>query len=641
MYIMLNYNEKRPKKAPKYLKKRITRRQALSTGAKIGIAAAVGVVVGFAGGYLSGSALVPPPETVTKTVEKTVTKTAAAATVTKTVTAPGATVTKTVTKTVATPTTPAPMKWPGVKLTIACLASGPKGGISGPMYYFAPKIKELTGIDLSVAEISFADLPVKIMADLSQGTGAYDFFIPCNDLFGELVLNDYIVTIDEYMADPRYPKWDPSAVPSIVADQSRWGGHWYGVPWDSDAWYLFWNMKFLNKWLADKDKRAEFKSKYGYELDPYGWYKRKELTWEKVLDVAEFFTGWDWNEDGEPDYGIIAPLRVGEQGPFWLEAVTAPYIVKYGKMRDRYYNLYWLDPETGEPLVKTEGFKRGVKMFKDLYEKAMPKEATAFTLTDMWDYFLVKQKSIFQFGPPDTFTFIGSPKHGKFRGYLMTSPCPGAEEVWDLKEQRWVKGPNMVGNAIGCSWNIKISYLTKHPDACYWISAWLATPEIHRFTTSNAFGFWGGIDAGFKSDLLTDYGGTATLADYNLPGGFVDPGYPKAFYNEYDLRRAHVGIYNNLFAADALMDHGHFPGAPAFHTIMDTHIVGEYITGACDLDTAVSRTYDDEMKVLRDIGMEKVIDFYQKMIGYGKPNPYVPAEWLWDDRLVPKELIFG
>jgi len=627
-----------------YLRKIVSRRAALSTAAKVGITAVVVGAAAGVGGYLAGSAAAPAvPSTVTKTVEKTVTttKSVGAATVTET-----ATVTKTATKTVektvtvtGTPTvTPTKEMFKGVKITVATLACG-EIDVSGVCYWYAKKFKELTGGEMEVIEIPYGDLHVKILADVTTGAGKYDIFEPMSFLMGDLLAGDYVWCIDQWIDDPRFPKWYPEDVPYPIAIQSRWGGHWYGVPLDCDAWFLFWNMRYMNKWLRDKDKRREFKDRYGYELNPYKWLRDRELTWQKVRDMAEFFTGWDWNEDGEPDYGIVMALKSGEQGPYWWDSFVAPFVVSPGPMMDRYHNIFWHDPETMEPLLKHPGFVEGTKLFYEINKKCGPPEAISFSFAEIYDFYLMKQKAMFLTGPPDPFSYAGYPEWSRLRGYQMTAPIPGSEIFYDREEGRLVERTNLIGNASGGSWHFWISKLSKNPEACYWISAYMATPKEHLETTSYKY-FPTGVDPGFRTDLLRDYGGKATLADFNLPGDFKDPGYPKAKYHEADLRRGHIAVHNNYYAMDGQYTYYRIPGAAAVLTIIDTHIIGELMTGAVSVEEALDRCYREIEKLIDEYGREKLADWYQKSINYGKPNPYRRELWIWDDRVVPKDLIF-
>jgi len=547
------------------------------------------------------------------------------------------------TPTTPTPTTPTPTPtkmFEGVKLTVLAIAGG-KESFSGICYHYAPIWKEKAGIDTTVIEVSYADIPVKVLQDLTTKTGAYDWFIPCSNIMGEIVAPGNVWGIDEWYNKPGFPTWSKDDNPASNAQASVWGGKYYGVPWDNDAWYLTWNMKGMDKTLRDKDKRAEFKSKFGYELNPYAWVRDKQLTWKKVRDMAEFFHGWDWNGDGSPDYGMTMGLRTGEQGSFWFYGFAGPYVVEYGPTRDKTHNLFFLDPETLEPLIssKNPGFVEAARMFKEM-TKFMNPAVFTYTFAETWDEHLAKAKSMFLYQAPDTLTLVGRADKSTIRSYLMAHPTPGADSYYSLTDKRMVDKVNLVGNICGCSWHPFISKYSKHPDAAYWCAAYVGQPLEHLLTSASAY-TWTGCDPGaLNTDLLVDYGGKATLADFHLPGNFVDPGYPTAYYEEGDLRRGEIAIWNNLNAMDAFEDYFRIPGATAIFTSVDTHIIGELLTGAVGVEGALDRVYKDCNKIIDEYGRDKLTSMYQAMLNYGQPNSYSPKPWKWDPTLVSKDVIF-
>lgn len=70
--------------------------------------------------------------------------------------------------------------WKGKKFTIAVLASGPRGAISGPYYFWRPYFEQLTGATYDVVEIPFGEFQAKIFTDLATGQGTYDAICgPC------------------------------------------------------------------------------------------------------------------------------------------------------------------------------------------------------------------------------------------------------------------------------------------------------------------------------------------------------------------------------------------------------------------------------------------------------------------------------
>jgi len=74
--------------------------------------------------------------------------------------------------------------WKGKKFTIAVLASGPHGAISGPLYFWRPYWEQLTGATYDIAEIPFGELQAKIFTDLATGTGNYDCLIGPSSFMG-------------------------------------------------------------------------------------------------------------------------------------------------------------------------------------------------------------------------------------------------------------------------------------------------------------------------------------------------------------------------------------------------------------------------------------------------------------------------
>jgi multiple sugar transport system substrate-binding protein len=65
----------------------------------------------------------------------------------------------------------------GQEVTVLSLDSGPKGGISGPLYAFRPIWEELSGAKLNIALTPISELYTKTFLDLRNGTGEYDAMI--------------------------------------------------------------------------------------------------------------------------------------------------------------------------------------------------------------------------------------------------------------------------------------------------------------------------------------------------------------------------------------------------------------------------------------------------------------------------------
>jgi len=127
----------------------------------------------------------------------------------------------------------------GATITVLTLDSGPKGGISGPLFAFRPVWEELSGGKVDIALTPITDLYAKMMLDLRQGTGLYDAMIVGAFFYGDLVDGKYILPVDEYMKSGEYPKWSYDVMPPSLRNLYTWGGVGYGVLNDADGQVLY------------------------------------------------------------------------------------------------------------------------------------------------------------------------------------------------------------------------------------------------------------------------------------------------------------------------------------------------------------------------------------------------------------------
>ena len=85
---------------------------------------------------------------------------------------------------------------------------------------------------------------------------------------------------------------------------------------DCDAQALYYRKDVF----TNADNQAKFKAKYGYDLPA------PPMTTKELHDCADFFTGWDWNGDGNKGWGLALHAKVNEQGFFHFLSLSAPYV---------------------------------------------------------------------------------------------------------------------------------------------------------------------------------------------------------------------------------------------------------------------------------------------------------------------------
>ncbi len=193
-----------------------------------------------------------------------------------------------------------------------------KGSVGAGLKYHIPHWEEETGGKVSVAEVPIDILYTQIFSDITSGLHRNDAYMTAAWFYGDFFTSGSptIEPIEPFLADKRYPYWNPDNFIPAMRQLYTWGGKLYGVLFDADAQTLYYRKDVF----ANADNQSKFKAKYGYDLPA------PPTTMQQMHDAADFFTGWDWNGDGGNDWGLALHAKVNAQGFFHFLTLAAPYI---------------------------------------------------------------------------------------------------------------------------------------------------------------------------------------------------------------------------------------------------------------------------------------------------------------------------
>ena len=478
----------------------------------------------------------------------------------------------------------------GVNITVLTLDSGPKGGISGPIMALRPVWEELSGGKLDVALVPITDLYAKMMLDLRQGTGLYDAIVVAAFFYGDLIAGNYILPIDDYMASGDFPQWSYDSMPDSLRTLYTWKGVGYGTLNDADGQVLYYRRDLLN----DPKWQAEFKKEVGYDMPV------PPRTWQQLLDIARFFDGKNFDaNDPDPDSGIVLHLKVGEQGLYHFQSLSAPFAITPGEKLDRYHRVYWFDPTDMTPLINSPGHVAALEFLQEL-AKTGPSAQISWSLGEAWDYFL-RGKSVFVFSWGDVGSLCQDPSRSKIQGNCAASVLPGSDRYWDHEKQQWVEtdDPRPVGNTTGGSWHGVISAFSENPEAAYSFLSLMAIKPVSIWNANNG---WTGVDPGFTYQFLEPVG-EAKLEDY-----------VKAGWDPNDVQDYLKAYYEN-FNAETMLPYLRIEGTPEYWDIMDKNL-----SAAMSGEKTAKEALDDTAKVWEEItdrlGRERILKQYQEAIGF-------------------------
>ncbi len=485
--------------------------------------------------------------------------------------------------------------WKGKSFTIATLASGPNGAISGPLYFWKPYFEKLTGATYNIVEIPFGDMQAKIETDFASGAGQYDAVVGPQFMMGDYVAHNWIVPIDKYLTDPSFPKQDLASISPAYTALDQWGSHWYTFNNDHDGMILYYRRDlFENKTWQD-----QFLAKYKYALP------NPPQTWQQVADLASFFNTVEWNGPGKPHQGIALHLKVGEQGFFDFLSIAAPFVVSAAPGADpravtRYNNEFWFDPVTMTPLINTTPFVRALETEIALYKAGSPAQ-TSWALGEAWNAFLSGQAAMcYSFG--DVTPLAESASNSAIKGKVDAAPTPGTTDVYNFQTKSWVSSTkvNFVGNVDGASWSGVISKGSKNPDLVAYFLALQGTATVNHWNTT-----WGftGINPGTKYDFFPPFG-TASVQDY------VNAGYDKQDATDY------VNAWQKQdFEYPLQLPYLRIPGTPDYLESLDIHL-SEALSGQVSAQEALNRIAADWNRITDRLGRAQQLSYYQQAIGF-------------------------
>lgn len=394
--------------------------------------------------------------------------------------------------------------------------------IGEPTALHAEQFAELTGAEVNVVHVPFGDLFQRIMIPFQSGQNAYDVLF-----YGSLWIGDF-----NRFLEPIPAAYLESTGMSDVTDSFKgvatWNRQMIQYPMDGDRHYL----KFRTDVFDNDELKAKFQEATGRELTV-------PATWEEYNEVAIFFSGFDWDGDGETNFGSA---EVAKRDDLMFSAFisrAAPY-AKHPDVKGGFF----FDIETMEPLINSPGFVRGLELFVEA-QKAFPPGGTNFGLGD----------EIFSFGGGQTLmsyswddAFIQAQQEdSRIRNKVGAAPLPGAREVWNRDSGKWdsFEEPNRAPY-MTWGWSSAVSALSEEKEMAFDYLCFFSNEantfhdlQIGRFgvnpyrTSHFDSDFWQGL--GWEEDVADSY--VKTLSEMELSSNRV-----------YDLRVPGVGQFMSSMA---------------------------------------------------------------------------------------------
>lgn len=401
------------------------------------------------------------------------------------------------------------MPYEGVEINIITF-TGPQ--IAEPLQRRAPDFQELTGAQVNVVTVPFADLYQTILTDQATGTNSYDAFVFAPQWIVDYVGPGYVEDLTPYIEADEAIEWEDVA-PFFRDFSSTYQGSIYTIPLDGDFHMVYYRIDVLEE----------------AGLDP-------PQTWDDYLAVAEAVHDMDMNGDGVGDYGSCISKKRSAQAYWWILSIASGYLQSQGTSQGAFF-----DVETMEPLVMNEGFIRALEIYAQTNAYGPPDEL-ALDVGDTRGLFTAGRCALsLDWG--DIGSLAIDPEQSVVQDLVGAVVLPGSTEVVDRETGELVPCDEMTcpyavdgvnhapfasfggwsgGISAGVDQEVKdaayafLSYMTQPAQAN--VDVTIGRTGFNPYRTSQFENLEPWVDAGFSEQAAMDYLGAIgdSLASPNM-----------------------------------------------------------------------------------------------------------------------------
>ncbi|MEM9428100.1 MAG: extracellular solute-binding protein [Pseudomonadota bacterium] len=446
--------------------------------------------------------------------------------------------------------------------------------IAGRIVERGEEFTEMTGAEIRVAEVPFAELFQKILTDWATGTNSIDVGVFASGWGVELVSGGLVENLDPYIeADDQIDLQD--IAPYFRDFNQKVEGSTYFITLDGDFQMLYYRTDVLAENGLEPPK-----------------------TWEEYLEVAAAIHGQDMNEDGEADYGSCIFKKRNAQSYFAIQSVAASRVQSLGTSEGIYF-----DPETMTPKINNAAWRKAFELYKATGEFGPADElnqdigdtralATGGRCGLMIDWGDIGPLSIED----------GSQIRDKVGAIIM----PGSTEVLDLDT-----GELVPCDAERCPHAVDgINYA---PFAAFggWTAAISATAEDQ--TKQAAYDFLSYMNQAAQSNFDVTQGWTGYNPYRNSQledtGAWVEAGFSQEAAENY-LSAIKESLNHPNMASDFRI-----PGAQQYTGVVLDRELARYLAGEITVDQALENIEEGWEEITDDFGRDEQAAIYALSLG--------------------------
>lgn len=224
------------------------------------------------------------------------------------------------------------LEYEGVTINIL---TRPGPVIAGRIVERAEEFKEMTGAEVRVSEVPFAEIFQKLLTDWATGTKSIDVGVFASGWGVELVNGGLVENLDPYIENDELIDLQDIA-PYFRDFNQKVAGSTYFITLDGDFQMMYYRSDILDENGLEPPK-----------------------TWDDYLSIAEAIHGQDMNGDGEADYGSCIFKKRNAQSYFAVQSIAASLIQTQGTSEGIYFH-----PDTMEPKINNAAWAKAFEIYE-------------------------------------------------------------------------------------------------------------------------------------------------------------------------------------------------------------------------------------------------------------------------------------
>jgi multiple sugar transport system substrate-binding protein len=451
--------------------------------------------------------------------------------------------------------------------------TGPQ--IYEPLQRRGAEFAEMTGAQVNVTPVPFAELYTKILTDLNTGTNSFDGYVFAPQWMVDYIVPGYLEDLTDRVAADTALEWEDVGV--FFRDfSSTYQGRIYTIPLDGDFHMVYYRTDVLENLGMEPPK-----------------------TWDDYLAIAAAADGQDMNGDGEADFGSCLAKKKAAQSYWMITSIASSMIQSQGTGQGGFFN-----PETMEPLYgPNEALSRALDIYAATLEYGPPDELN-LDVTDTRSLWTAGRCALtLDWGDIGTLSIAEGSKAKDLTGAVI---LPGSTQVLDRE----------TGTLVDCTPELcphAIDGINHAPFAAFggWSGAInAATDDQSKDAT---YAFFSYVNQPAQSNVDVTVGATG-FNPYRVSQFENLDAWTAAGMSE-EAATVYLGaIQDSLNSPNMVLDL-RIPQNQRYQQQVLDEIVAQFVAGEISKEDAMQQIYDGWVEINEELGVEAQLEAYRATLG--------------------------